>query len=364
MCAENCLTWDAFANLKNQFSNDMKENEEVSEDDEIYKCNDLYEYNNKNEKNKNIDICLNCNKKGLLKTDIVIVCDYCGYENDRVFDFSNESRYYGIMDTKHASDPSRCGIPINELLPNSSLGTMISGRGFEKFRRVPEWNLMSQKERSLLKTYKSIDNYLEDGGISNRIIDRAKFMFKDISANNKIRRGDSLTGLMSACCYLSCKDKNVARSTKEMSKMFDIKENKVSNGYKEIMETLYHSNKEYVNRIDSVSHYDFIYRYCNKLNIDKEYVIIAMYVSNIADKLSIVVNNKPPSIAIGSIYFVLNIYNLKFTKKTIAKVCNISDVTISKTYEKLVKQTKFLIPNKKDMEEFLISHKDIVDMIE
>ena len=36
-----------------------------------------------------------------------------------------EWRYYGACDTK-SCDPTRCGMPINKLLPESSIGTSIS----------------------------------------------------------------------------------------------------------------------------------------------------------------------------------------------------------------------------------------------
>ena len=60
-----------------------------------------------------------------------------------------------------SGNPTRCGMPVNELLPQSSLGTNISSRGIsEKMKKVDryqKWNSMPYKERSLYKVYKEIE---------------------------------------------------------------------------------------------------------------------------------------------------------------------------------------------------------------
>ena len=62
-----------------------------------------------------------------------------------------------------------------------------------------------------------------------------------------------------------------------------------------------------------------------------------------AIKLGLVSENTPSSIAVGSIYLISQYYKLKITKKRLSEVCEISEVTISKTYKKMVPYEKYLI---------------------
>ena len=47
------------------------------------------------------------------------LCHKCGNIKDVTLDYNAEWRYYGNEDSK-MSDPTRCGLPTNELLPESS----------------------------------------------------------------------------------------------------------------------------------------------------------------------------------------------------------------------------------------------------
>jgi len=58
------------------------------------------------------------------------------------------------------------------------------------------------------------------------------------------------------------------------------------------------------------------------------------------EKLNIMPENTPPSIAAGVVYFVSQICKINITKKDIKSVSETSEVTINKCYKKLEKLTK------------------------
>ena len=65
-----------------------------------------------------------------------------------------EWRYYGSSDSK-SSDPTRCGMPVNCLLPESSVGTVISNqwttnKSMMRVRQYQMWNGMTYKDRESL----------------------------------------------------------------------------------------------------------------------------------------------------------------------------------------------------------------------
>ena len=75
------------------------------------------------------ETCQYCHKSDMIhNNDGLIVCKNCGATSDKIIDQSAEWRYYGYNDNKN-SDPTRCGLPINNLLPQSSMTSVISNFG-------------------------------------------------------------------------------------------------------------------------------------------------------------------------------------------------------------------------------------------
>ena len=99
-------------------------------------------------------------------------------------DLGAEWRFYGSEDSKF-SDPTRCGLPTNELLPQSSLGSTISfkmGESWDmrKIRNYHQWNAMPYKERSLYNVFDSIQVRAINSGLPACIIEEAKILYKQI----------------------------------------------------------------------------------------------------------------------------------------------------------------------------------------
>jgi len=326
--------WDVFNNVKQTMG---------SEDNESESEQDCSNENIKVIRNTSEIKCYNCQSESLICDDGIIVCEDCGVDNGAIIDYHQEWRFYGSEDTKHPNDPTRCGLPINPLLPESSFGTIILGRGYEKYRKINNWNSMSYKERSLLKVFRNIQNKSDENDISICVVDRAKIMYKTLSEDT-IKRGKSRKGLIAACLYNSCKDKNDPRSTKEISEIFGLKIKKMTSGCKQFNEMMYHNDNNYISKVKPITPDKLIEKYSIDLKIDTKNKDRACHISNMATKLGLVSENTPQSIAVGSIYLTSQTYNLNVSKKKLSEICKISEVTISKAYKKMNKYRKYLIP--------------------
>jgi transcription initiation factor TFIIIB Brf1 subunit/transcription initiation factor TFIIB len=89
---------------------------------------------------------------------------------------------------------------------------------------------------------------------------------------------------------------------------------------------------------------DLIERFCQLLEIDKEYADVGIKTSILIDKLGICQENNPKSIAVGVIYLISQHYGLGFNKKEIADQCKTSEVTVSNTYSQMFKFKKYILP--------------------
>ena len=61
------------------------------------------------------------------------------------------------------------------------------------------------------------------------------------------------------------------------------------------------------------------------------------------DELEIISENALTSAAAGVIYFYAQLNNLEITKKQIAEVCEVSEVTITKCYKRLLKSKDVIL---------------------
>ncbi len=298
------------------------------------------------------ETCQYCHKSDMIhNNDGLIVCKNCGATSDKIIDQSAEWRYYGYNDNKN-SDPTRCGLPINNLLPQSSMTSVISNFGkndsyeMKKIRRYHTWNSVPYKERALHEVFDSFSVALNNG-IPICIVEEAKSMYKVLS-EAKISRGSNRKGLIASCIYIACKKGNVPRSAKEIADMFNLDITVMTNGCKKFIEIWNMVNKEKSGNIvlNASQSDDFIHRFCSKLNVSPDIVRLCILISEKAEEFSIVSENTPPSIAAGSIYLACQIMNINITKKDISEVCKISEVTISKCYKKLYKYKDYLLPKK------------------
>lgn len=285
--------------------------------------------------------CNFCGSVSVILDEGNYTCQSCGALVCRFIDTSAEWRYYGNDDSKGV-DPTRCGLPTNELLPDSSLGSVIGFSGRETheiriMRKYHMWNSMTYKERTLYNIFDTLTVNAVNNGISKSILDEAKMLYKKLS-EMKISRGENRSGLIASSIYMSCKSNKVPRSAKEIAKIFNLKVTTMTKGCKKFQEIMKMN-------MDSTTAVDFVYRFCSKLNLDKTMREICKEVVIRAEEQGIVSENTPPSIAAGSIYLCNVNFDWNFSKKELSEACEISQVTISKCYKKLCAYKSYLFPD-------------------
>ena len=70
------------------------------------------------------DFCINCETHSIQNIKGELICSSCGYFSGIKIDNGAEWRYYGTEDSK-SSDPNRCGMPTNSLLPEFSFQNFV-----------------------------------------------------------------------------------------------------------------------------------------------------------------------------------------------------------------------------------------------
>lgn len=287
-------------------------------------------------------VCESCTSINVITKNGFVVCADCGITMNGVIDETQEWRYYGADDTK-SSDPTRCGLPTNNLLPVSSLGSTVSYSGGEsykmrKIRTFHKWNAMPYKEKTLYDSFDTINLRASNAGIPQCIIEEAKNIYSKIYQLS-ISRDVNRLAIQAACVMAACKMKQVPRNCVEMSNIFQISLSKMRKGAKKFEEIwkIIERRDGFANKLNlySTNPLDYLHRFCSKLRLTDEIYDVCCVVCKISEEAGVMGNHVSTSRAAGIIYFVASHCGLNITRDDIFKACDISQVTTGKCYNEL-----------------------------
>jgi len=298
-------------------------------------------------------ICNECESDDIVyeQSSGTYTCRNCGNEVKIQMDKSPEWTNFD----DNSNESARCGAPTNVFLPQSSLGTRIGGKGGNRIKMLQKWNQMPYKERSLYQVIKEIETRCEKYNIPKSVMDNAKILYKHISnskisdkkrivANNDkniIIRGNNRQSIKAACVYYGAKLQKFPRSTKEVADIFDISLPQLTKGCRRFLEIL---RKNPINiHIENSQMDDYIDRYSNKFNLNKNHMNDAKKICRNIVKLDLATNHQPVSIAAVSMIIMIQFYKLNITRKIISEIFEISEVTTSKVYKKIEKYQQILL---------------------
>lgn len=329
-----------FTNLENDNSKSMIDN--------------LYNSikNNKKSSITFYDFCDCCKSKNIIEKYGFYICQDCGSKNESIIDETQEWRYYGSNDSK-SSDPSRCGIGVSDLIPNTCMGSIISAnykesKNMQIIRRIHAWNSVNYRDTTLINDFNNMEIICSNYGISKCIIEEAKYMFKNITYQ-KHKKKAKKEAIQAACVQWSCKLNNVPRDSNEMARMFNISKKDIRKGakqFEEIWSVINENNKDNLYKdLEPSNSTNFLHRRCSQLKLSNDIFKICEEVCNYIEKEDYLIKHIPLSRTAGSIYFTCNCLNISVDKTKITEICSISEVTINKCYQKLNKIKDKIIQN-------------------
>jgi transcription initiation factor TFIIB len=300
------------------------------------------------------EFCDHCNGMLAFSDEGFLTCanGKCGVIYKDIVDQSAEWRFYGAEDS-HSSDPTRCGMPTNPLLKESSFGCKVLGGGgmtyeMRKIRRYAEWQSMPYKEKSQYDEFQIITTMAQHSGIPKMIIDCAIRYHKRISEYDVTFRGDNRDGIIAASIYIACRVNNLPRTAKEIATIFNLDTTSATKGCKNALSIINKLESETDNEDKTIfattKPEAFIERFCSKLGMNGELTKLCVFIAMKIEKRGIMPENTPHSIAAGIVYFVAQLCRLSISKCDVHTVSEISEVTINKCYKKLEAMQTDLVP--------------------
>jgi transcription initiation factor TFIIIB Brf1 subunit/transcription initiation factor TFIIB len=152
------------------------------------------------------------------------VCTVCGSILEQFITQEAEWRYYGTEDRN--DDPSRVGLIIHSLLPESSYGSMamnkkVTSNQLKSIQRLSAWSLASNSERSWLTAMEIMNGYAYRCGFTKAILQEACALFHSQEDALKLR-GETRRALMGASFFIACRRFDVSRTHEEISEIVKV----------------------------------------------------------------------------------------------------------------------------------------------
>jgi transcription initiation factor TFIIB len=322
--------------------------------------------NDEEKKNDESNECFYCKSKELAQDNTLscYICKNCAILNKEIFDMGPEWRNYDGDGNAGNGEGSRCNLYVNQLLPESSLGTPLSATAGNNVKMLQKWNAMPYKERSLNKIFTQISNKCEKYGIPKKIENDAQILFVKISESkhtsgknmgkNFIIRGKNRKSIIASCLFAACRRGGLTRLAKEIAQMFEISNADMNKGLKNffsLIQNYNRTNKIQINvDMGTSKAMHFVKRFSDKLGIYSECTNTALKIANNVENLNLAEEHNAFSISAAIIIMAGELHNKPVDKKKMKEIMNISPVTINETYQKLIFYKKLLLNDEKVLE--------------
>lgn len=237
-----------------------------------------------------------CLHKNIIYENLAKICTDCGIVIDKDLSYEKEWRYYGLMDTKHNSDPNRC-------------------------------NIRKTEDKSIFKD-------VEKMGFSDKIVSYANTIYEQVT-NTRIFRGNSRKGIIFACIFHAYKCYDNPQSCEQLIDIFEINRKIALKGLKYVNLNI---SKDSPFRGFQINTEHLIKEIMNKFNANEKQIeeVLLIY-DSIKDKSVLLNRSRPQSVACGLVRFYILKKNPEISIDYFRSKIKLSELTINKIVKEITK---------------------------
>lgn len=291
----------------------------------------------------NVDKCPRCAKTGMITDGITgeMFCGTCGFVlTEQVTESGAEWRSFSK--DEHESK-ARTGSPTSLALHDMGLSTVIgptnkdaSGKPLSasmksNIERLRTWNNRSQThlhmERNFRQAFSELDRLKDKLALSEAAIEKTAYLYRK-AIEGGLGRGRSIQGLVAACLYASCRDREIPRTLTDISKAINVQKKDVARCYRLIL-------KELDLRMPIVDPLKRISRIASRAFLSEKTKRKGLSILKDAIDEEITAGKDPTGLAAAALYLSCVINGEKKSQKNIADAAGITEVTIRNRYKEL-----------------------------
>jgi transcription initiation factor TFIIB len=280
-----------------------------------------------------------------------LICSHCGLiVRSNSIDQRAEWRAF---DLEEFDKKARVGAPSTLTLHDKGLSTIIDWRDRDAMGkklspqrraeayRLRKWQIRmrvhSSLDRNLAYAMNELDRLSSQLGIQRMIKESAAIIYRR-SIDKKLIRGRSIEAMIAASIYTACRIASMPRTLDEFALNTRIEKRDLGRCFRLIL-------RELQLHIPTPRPINFISRFGNDLHISNATQQSAIIILERAKKFGLIAGKDPTGLAAASIYIAALSNGERKTQREIAKVANITEVTVRNRYKDLCKYLHLHISN-------------------
>lgn len=282
-----------------------------------------------------------------------VICSTCGLViTDKIIDKGPEWRAF---DSDQREKRTRVGAPMTYTIHDRGLSTIIDWKnkdyaGHEipaKLRsqiyRLRRWQsrirVSDATERNLTFALSELDRMASVLSLPKTLRETAAKIYRRAVKSHLIR-GRSIEGVAAASLYAACRKVKIPRTLNEIAETARVDKKEIGRSYRFIVSKLNLNNHP-------TKPIDYIARFVSELKLSSKVQKRAMDIVKVAEKRGLTSGRGPTGVAAAAIYVASIMFKERRTQRDIARVSQVTEVTVRNRFKELITKLKIDIPIKR-----------------
>ncbi|MHB8701797.1 MAG: transcription initiation factor IIB [Nitrososphaerales archaeon] len=270
-----------------------------------------------------------------------LFCSNCGYVvKDRIEDRGLEWRAFS---SEERDKRSHTGLPSSLAIHDMGLATVIgranrdaSGNSLSAsmkatIERLRTWDGRSQvhasEDRNRRQAFSELDRLVDKLSVNDAVIEKAAYIYRKALERGLIR-GRSISAMIAASLYASCRDTETPRTLKDVSTVSNIKKKELARCYRLLF-------RELDLRMPVVDPAKCVSRIASKARVQERTKRRALEILRRAGEARTSAGKDPMGLAAAALYVACVLEHEAKTQKDLAEAASVTEVTIRNRYKGL-----------------------------
>jgi len=272
----------------------------------------------------------------------LLVCESCGLvHSENHIDRGPEWRAF---DADQRKKRTRTGAPMTYMIHDKGLSTMIDWKNKDFYgREIPaklrgqiyrlrKWQsrirVSDATERNLTFALSELDRMASNLDLQKNLRECSAKIYRDAVEKHLIR-GRSIEGVAAASLYAACRMYKVPRTLNEIAEIARVDKKEIGRSFRFI------SNELNMNLNPTIAS-DFLTRFISELGLSTECQKIAKKIIKVAQERGLTSGRGPTGVCAASIYAATILTKEKRTQRKIARISQVTEVTVRNRFSELV----------------------------
>jgi len=298
--------------------------------------------------------CGECGKNILFDENRgLLVCQECGLvHSENHIDLGPEWRAF---DADQKKKRTRTGAPMTYMIHDKGLSTMIDWKNKDIFGkeisakirgqiyRLRKWQsrirVSDATERNLTFALSELDRMASNLDLQKNLRECSAKIYRDAVGAHLIR-GRSIEGVAAASLYAACRRYKVPRTLNEIAEVARVDKKEIGRSFRFI-------SRELELNLNPTKPLDFLPRFVSELDLSTDCQNAAKKIIKMAELRGLTSGRGPTGLCAAAIYTASILTKERRTQRKIAKVSQVTEVTVRNRFSELIENLDLGISIKK-----------------